>query len=180
MSKIQCGAYEHEEKEYDDWVYKCMRCQHCYKRKDDDDTLYCRTKSGCNFKPYKSALTEQKWKEVEEKLFIHDMPVKLKIDDYEITLIKIQEKMKLYIAIFVNGEFKPEWIEQDCDIRQRFMHQSKHCLLKKKELEYITKSKKKQQELKEKYTHINYSPYWSSFSRLKNWLIQHNYNIEFQ
>lgn len=34
--------------EYDDWVYKCLSCIHCYRRKDDE-TLYCRCKKGCNY-----------------------------------------------------------------------------------------------------------------------------------
>lgn len=37
----------------EDWVEKCMKCVHCYKRKDDDDTLYCRCRTGCHFKEVK-------------------------------------------------------------------------------------------------------------------------------
>lgn len=41
--------------EYDDLVEKCLTCQYCYKRKDDDNTIYCRKRNGkCEYKPYKS------------------------------------------------------------------------------------------------------------------------------
>lgn len=53
---------------------------------------------------------------------------------------------------------------------------SKHCIVSQHELNKI-RGKKKQQEIKEHYTYISYSPYWSSFSRLKNHLIKNNKEI---
>ena len=39
---------EHQDKE--DWLTKCLNCNHSYYRKDDADTLYCRCRNGkCNF-----------------------------------------------------------------------------------------------------------------------------------
>lgn len=39
----------------DNWVEKCLTCQHCYKRMDNDEYLYCRKRNGkCEYKPYKS------------------------------------------------------------------------------------------------------------------------------
>lgn len=36
---------------YEDWVAKCNECAHSYKRKDDDETMYCRLRRGiCEFK----------------------------------------------------------------------------------------------------------------------------------
>lgn len=32
-----------------EWMDKCYRCRHVYKRVNDDDTLYCRCKTGCKF-----------------------------------------------------------------------------------------------------------------------------------
>ena len=37
----------------DDWVEKCLTCKHSYKRKDDDDTLYCRCRKGCKYEQVK-------------------------------------------------------------------------------------------------------------------------------
>ena len=34
----------------ENWVEKCMTCQHCYKRRDDE-YLYCRKRNGkCEYK----------------------------------------------------------------------------------------------------------------------------------
>lgn len=124
-------------------------------------------------------MTEDKWKEIENNLLIFYRPVNLMIDDYEIKLIPTMENMKLYIVIFVNDKFKWEWVKEDCDIRQRFMCPSKHCLLKQKELNKITRSKRKQKELKDKHTYTSFSPYWSSFKRLRSHLVKNNQNIEY-
>ena len=39
--------------EDENWMEKCMSCAHCYIRKDDADTLYCRCRNGCHYKEYK-------------------------------------------------------------------------------------------------------------------------------
>ena len=56
---------------YEDWVEKCLSCTHCYRKKDDDETLYCRCRNGkCNYKKYvrkeKRPLTSHKFSEVQE------------------------------------------------------------------------------------------------------------------
>lgn len=38
----------------EDWVKKCKTCVHCYKKRDDDELLYCRCRNGkCNYKEKK-------------------------------------------------------------------------------------------------------------------------------
>lgn len=35
----------------EDWLEKCLECQHIYRKKDDAETVYCRCRNGkCNFK----------------------------------------------------------------------------------------------------------------------------------
>lgn len=35
------------------WVEKCLTRQHCYKRQDDDEIMYCRKRNGkCEYKEY--------------------------------------------------------------------------------------------------------------------------------
>ena len=37
---------------FDDWYEKCVLCRHCYRRKDDAETVYCRLRKGeCHFSP---------------------------------------------------------------------------------------------------------------------------------
>lgn len=123
------------------------------------------------------ALSEEEWKDIEFQLFELNRLVKLKVDDYEVSIIVTREKTKLYLMIYVNGEFRFEWATNDCDIRKRFFCSSKHCPVSQKELNKITRSKKLQKEIKEKYIYISYSPFWSSFNRLKRHLIANNRNI---
>ena len=123
-------------------------------------------------------MTAEEWKKIESDLLTLDHPVKLHIDGYEVWLVPTRENMKMYIALFVDGGFKWEWIHEDCDIRRRFLCQSKHCLVKQKDLDRVTRSKKKQQEIKANNTYRSYSPYWTSFKRLKSHLIKNNTSIE--
>ena len=44
----------------ENWIEKCLKCQHVYYRKDGADTIYCRCRNGkCNFKL-------KEYKEIEE------------------------------------------------------------------------------------------------------------------
>lgn len=123
-------------------------------------------------------MTTEEWTEIENKLLKFGLLVEIKVDDYKVSLVPTRENMKIYIVLFVNGKFKWEWIHEDCDIRRRFMRPSKHCLVKQKELDRVTRSKKKRQEIKERNSYISYSPNWTSFKRLKRHLIKNNKSIE--
>ena len=123
-------------------------------------------------------MNAEEWKKIEDELLTFGIPVELKVDGYKLSLVPTRENMKMYVVVFIDGEFKYEWIHEDCDIRKRFLCPSKHCLVKQKDLDRVTKSKKKQQEIKANNTYISYSPYWTSFKRLKSHLIKNNTSIE--
>ena len=37
----------------DNFLKKCKTCQHCYTKQNDDETVYCRKRSGiCKYKEY--------------------------------------------------------------------------------------------------------------------------------
>ena len=124
-------------------------------------------------------MNDEMWEEVEFKLFELGKIVRLKADEYTIWLINQREGNKLYTVVYVYGKFKFEWATTDCEIRRRFMCPSKKCIATKKELDKI-RSKKRRQEIKDKYTYIAYSPFWSSFRRLKKHLVEHNTIIEME
>lgn len=105
-------------------------------------------------------MNDEMWKIIEFRLFELGSLVKLKADDYCICLINQREGNRLYTVVYVDGRFKLEWTTTDCDIRRRFMCPSKKCIAAKKDLDKI-RSKKQRQKLKEKYTYIAYSPFWS-------------------
>lgn len=121
-------------------------------------------------------MNDEMWKEIEFRLFELGAMVKLKSDDFCIWLINQREGNKLYTVVYVDGRFKLEWAATDCDIRRRFMCPSKRCIAPKKELDKI-RSKKRRQEIKDKYSYIAYSPFWSSFRRLKKHLVENNDSI---
>lgn len=56
--------------EMKDPLEKCSTCQHCYKRKNDDELIYCRKRNGkCDYKEYRpntvgSKLSNEKNKEI--------------------------------------------------------------------------------------------------------------------
>ena len=117
------------------------------------------------------------WKTVESQIMDYQLPVKLLIDEYDVKLVSMREKNRLYIVIFINGKINFEWCNEDCEIRKRFMCAQKKCLLSQKELSKI-RGKKKRQEIKDRATYTYYTPYWSSFSRLKKHLKENNQSTE--
>lgn len=44
----------------EDWAKKCMSCIHCYKKKNDDEYLYCRLQTGCRYETKKKKNTKIK------------------------------------------------------------------------------------------------------------------------
>lgn len=124
-------------------------------------------------------MNDEMWDKIEFRLFELGSIVKLKADDYCIWLINQREGNKLYTVVYVNGRFKLEWATTDCEIRRRFMCPSKRCAVAKKDLDKI-RSKQARQEVKNQYTYIDYSPFWSSFRRLKKHLVEHNTIIEME
>lgn len=122
-------------------------------------------------------MTEEEWNNIEIRLYDSREIVNLQVDEYELTLIVQREKNKLNLFVYVNGQFKFEWLNEDCDIRKRFYCQSTHCLISNKEICKITKNKKSQQRIKEHNSFVSYSPYWNSFNKFKRHLIANNQNI---
>lgn len=122
-------------------------------------------------------MTNAEWKKAEELLSYHRM-VDLLVDGYRVSLVLVREGMKLYIQVYVNGEFKGKWITEDCEERRRFLCKSKRCLVKPSAKKELKLTKKEFEKFKEKYTYYYYSPYFSSFRTLKSQLIKNNKNIQ--
>lgn len=123
-------------------------------------------------------MTAEDWKQIEKRLSYGYGNVKLKIDGYDITLLSTIEKMKVYIAIYVNGEINGKWVAEDCEIRRKFYFKRKCCVVKNAEMKKRKISKKQMAELIEKYTYYTYTPFYTSFRSLKSQLINNNDNIE--
>lgn len=49
-----------EEWDLEDWAKKCITCIHCYKKKNDDEYIYCRLKNGCRYETKKKNILPKK------------------------------------------------------------------------------------------------------------------------
>ena len=97
-------------------------------------------------------MTKEEWKQAEEALTHFFHPVELKVDGYDITLIL--ERVGVYqnkIMVYIGGEFRGQWMAEDCDERRRFLQERKHSILSGKQMaEFERLPKRRQKELREK------------------------------
>ena len=123
-------------------------------------------------------MTEEQWKTAELKLQSLHGVVKLLADGYTLSFLTVRDKMKLYIAVYVNGEIKGKWMIEDCEIRRKFFQKSKHNMLTRKQQEKLKRERKAVREVVlANSVFYTYSPYWSSFRSLKRHLCQNCANI---
>lgn len=69
-------------------------------------------------------MTKEEWKRVEEALTHFFHPVDLKADGYDVTLIL--ERVGAYqnkIMVYIGGEFRGQWMAEDCEERRRFLQE---------------------------------------------------------
>ena len=94
-------------------------------------------------------MTKEEWKQAEEALTHFFRPVELKVDGYDITLIL--ERVGVYqnkIMVYIGGEFRGQWMAEDCDERRRFLQERKHSILSGKQMaEFERLPKQRQKEL---------------------------------
>ena len=75
-------------------------------------------------------MTKEEWKQAEEALTHFFHPVELKVDGYDITLIL--ERVSVYqnkIMVYIGGEFRGQWMAEDCEVRRRFLQEQRHNIL---------------------------------------------------
>lgn len=118
-------------------------------------------------------MTNEQWETAEQELQLPYGIVKLQADGYVLSMQTQRHKMKLYIAVYVDGKIKGEWLMKDCEIRRKFFQKSKHSLLTRKEQEKLKRERKAVREAVLAHSvYYSYSPYWSSFRSLKRHLRQ--------
>lgn len=129
-------------------------------------------------------MTTEEWKEVDQKLKSFYSTVKLKCDEYEISLrLEMLDQMKNGIMVYVGGVVKGGYILEDCEERRRFYRPITKSAMSQKQKKNLQKLPKKTQkmlikELNLDRTFVHYSLYWTSFNSLKRHLIKNNTNIE--
>ncbi len=128
-------------------------------------------------------MTKEEWAQAEKALQGFYSSVRLKVDEYEVTLIL--ERVSTYknmIMVYIGGEFKGKWLAEDCEERRRFFSKKARSLLSaKQKADFKKLPKRTQKDLSARYnnlTYETYSPQWSSFSALKKHFISNNQQIE--
>ncbi len=125
-------------------------------------------------------MTDKEWKQAEQRLTPPLGYVRLNIDGYTVTIITVEEKPLHYcLGVYVNGEIRVEWINQDCEVRSKFYRCRTSSLLTAKGKRMLKRERKSVREaVLKKYTYEDYTPYWGSFKSLKSHLIKNCSSIE--
>lgn len=127
-------------------------------------------------------MTNEEWEYVEQHLSHAGAMVRLKIDEYVVTLIvEPFKKLQNCISVYVNGKIKVDWIIKDSDVRRRFYqrHTKRYIRINQKDLQKEPK-KVQQAILDYQKSHVfeYYYPYWTSFRMMKRHFIRNNTQIE--
>lgn len=126
-------------------------------------------------------MTAEQWKQIDKKLQNVLSPiVKLKIDDYEVSLAFRQvSQFRNAIVVYVNGKFCGKWLTEDCEERRRFFPCKKRCVTNANELKKMgIKSKNEIQKYKQMATYDVYSSAWTNFKAMKKHFEMNNKSIE--
>lgn len=128
-------------------------------------------------------MTNEEWEIVKDRLSHPFGHVSLKIDGYDVDIfVQPEKELKYCYAVYVNDHIKIEWCVNDCEERRRFMNPQKRSLLSNQQKSELKKKRIKREDkenILSQFEYDIYSPYFSSFSRLKSKLIKNNNSIEF-
>lgn len=129
-------------------------------------------------------MTREEWDKVKAASESLYGCAKLRIDGYEITLkLERVNTYKNAVMVYIEGIFKFEWIDADCEERRRFMqHKQPYIVPAKQRAEF--KKMKLSKAVRKKYAEYYerrydvYTPQWKAFAALKKHLIANNESIE--
>lgn len=126
-------------------------------------------------------MTVEEWAIVERKLSVPYGSVKLEIDGYnaEVVCTPTKNPLKYELVVFIDGKFKVEWINNDCEIRRRFCCKHKTSLLTAEQKKKLKRERKAvREEIEKQMTSYYYYPFWNSFGSMKSHFIKNNKSIE--
>ena len=133
--------------------------------------------SGCCRRVY---MTNENWKKVQERLRA-GTDVKLLIDGYEVELRIVKRRLSMFAVLpFINGEYKSEWLLDDCEERMRFYRTSTVIYYSERERRIMFKNLTRKEYLKwlNENLYCEYSAVWTSFEFMKLHFEEENTNIE--
>jgi len=121
------------------------------------------------------AITKEQWTQIEAEAGLQFGRVKLLCDGHTISTEVQRDKMKLVVAVYVDGYIKGEWMSQDCEIRRKFYCEVKRFAWNKKMRDWYIKESKSRLWTKEqraehaaeaKKTHSCWMPCWPNAKAL--------------
>ena len=93
----------------------------------------------------------------------------LQCDGYRISLREERLKNRIYIMVYINGLFKGEYLNKECEIAKKFYYHKKSYLYKGKLKKILLRIPAKRRILDPQSHIIMVYPYWSSIeSFLRN------------
>lgn len=119
------------------------------------------------------AITKEQWKQITEQLSSPHGRVELKCGARTVIFsVQLVAKLKYGIVVFVDGEWRGEWMREDSDMGKLFLHRSERFVhsLKRRE-EYIKAfggkrcPKARREEAERKYAF--HTPHWPSTTALR-------------
>jgi hypothetical protein len=127
------------------------------------------------------SMSKEDWKKVEKVFSSRFGQVKLKCDNYEITLsVESIGKLQLAVVVYVNGSVKGKWLNENCEESRRFYQTIERFAFKKKLRDDMRKLCTKKEYIKDEWDkkYKCYRFYWKSFRSLKKHLIANNKEIQ--
>jgi hypothetical protein len=122
-------------------------------------------------------MKREDWLALEKQLTWPGARASLQCDGYRVTLMVQRDKMRMVIAIYVNGWFRGEWVRDDCEERRRFMRPKTECAMRFNKAD-LRLGKRWIAKMKAKYSFTWYSPIWPSVQVLRRHFEKHNTSIE--
>jgi len=128
-------------------------------------------------------VTAEDWKKVEAALSGPFGRASFTVDGYALTLeVKQVKPLKFAVMVYVNGWFKGEWLQKDCEERRRFYCPKTGRVFSAASKARLTKGLSKR-AIAQYHPNIDktfsyWLPCWSSFGPLKRHLVANNKSIE--
>ena len=129
-------------------------------------------------------MTQEDWKKAEQKLIPPFGYAKFQIDGYNVSVGTVRTSTtKFSYMIYVDGEFRGEWLSEDCEIRRRFCYEGrKNILTGKSRTDFIKEFGKREYNRfvkanPEKVFYSYFTPYFGSFRTMKAHFIKNNTSI---
>lgn len=130
-------------------------------------------------------MTAEDWKKVEAALSGPYGCASFTVDGYALTLqVKQVKPLKFAVMVYVNGWFKGELLQNDCEERRRFYCPKKGRVFTAASKAKLTKGLSKRAiarylpDIDKTFSY--WLPVWSSFAPLKRHLVANNKSIELQ